>query len=100
MSHDVRPHAASPWHTLDSPALSLHIANHTDHDEAFAREVQYRPGMFDCTGKRQHGVRTMLAGKDKKNLNKRPKPLQQTLNKSRFLTKTRPFRSRKKGERP
>src|SRR5262249_48095894 len=78
MSHDVSPHAASPWHTLDAQALSLPITNHTDHDEALAREVQYRPGRFDCTGKRQHDVRTRLADGDNKNLNKRPKPLQQT----------------------
>jgi hypothetical protein len=47
--------------------------NEAEQAEVRTREGQYRPVMFDCTVKQQHGVRTVQAGEDKKNLNKWPK---------------------------
>src|SRR5262249_34145889 len=78
---------ASHWHTLASHALALPTITYAEHDKEPPREVQYRPGMFDCTAKRQGGVRTVRTGKDHKSLNKQPKSLQQTLNKHPFCQK-------------
>jgi hypothetical protein len=53
-----------------APYLLSRFQDTISEAKALAIEVQYRPGMFDCTGKRQHGVRTIRAGEDNKNLNK------------------------------
>jgi hypothetical protein len=37
-----------------------HTVNQADHCEVLASKVQYRPGMFDCTVQRQHGLRRAL----------------------------------------
>src|SRR5215510_15616752 len=42
---------ASHRYTLASPALALQTINHAEQCSVLAREVQYRPGMFDCTGR-------------------------------------------------
>jgi hypothetical protein len=80
-----------------APCLLSRFQGCTSEAEALVGEVQYRPGMFDCTVKRHHGMRTVRAGKDNKDLNKWPKSLQQTLNKRQFLMKMRTFRSQKMG---
>jgi len=78
-----------------APCLLSRFHGCTSEAEALIGEVQYRPGMFDCIVKRHYGMRTVRTDKDNKDLNKWPKSLQQTLNKRRFLTKMRTFRSRK-----
>jgi hypothetical protein len=58
-----------------------HTVNEAEEEAVLTSDMQYRPVRFACTVRWHEGMRTVPAGKDKKNRNKWPQSLQHTLNK-------------------